>query len=69
MNFAERVLAASHHEGPDRGPVMGLIMDPATANQNLGREPVDLSAMPRNPDHRAGVRQLLDADGTWGQPY
>ena len=37
MNFAERVLSAIHHEEPDRVPVMGLIMDPATVNQILGR--------------------------------
>ena len=69
MNFAERVLAAIHHEEPDRVPVMGLIMDPATVNQILGREPVDLVAMLRNPEQRAGIRQLLDSEGFWERTY
>ena len=69
MNFAERVLSAIHHEEPDRVPVMGLIMDPATVNQILGREPVDLVGMLRNPERRAGIRQLLDSEGFWDRTY
>jgi len=35
MDFKERILTAMNHEEPDRVPVMGLIMDPATVNQIL----------------------------------
>jgi len=69
MNFAERVLTALRHEEPDRVPVMGLIMDPATVNQVLGREAVDLVGMLRNPEQRAGIRQLLDSEGFWDRTY
>ena len=50
MNFKERFLTAMHHEEPDRVPVMGLIMDPSTVNQIMGKEPVDFVAMIKNPD-------------------
>ena len=69
MNFAQRVLTAMRHEEPDRVPVMGLIMDPATVNQILGREAVDLVGMLRNPEQRAGIQQLLDSDGFWDRTY
>lgn len=39
MDFKERVLTALNHEEADRVPVMGLIAEPATSNQILGKSP------------------------------
>ena len=39
MDFKERILTAMNHEEPDQVPIMGLIMDPATVNWILGKEP------------------------------
>jgi hypothetical protein len=45
MDFKERILTAMNHEEPDRVPVMGLIMDPATVNQINDKKPVDFVGM------------------------
>ena len=41
MDFKERILTTLNHEEPDRVPVMGLIVDPATVNQVLGTRTAD----------------------------
>jgi hypothetical protein len=69
MDFKERILTAMNHEEPDRVPVMGLIMDPATVNQILGREPTDLVALLNNPDARDSLEKLLNTDSFWNETY
>jgi hypothetical protein len=49
MNFKERFLTAMNHEEPDRVPVMGLILDTATSNQVLGKQPTDVIAQLQKP--------------------
>ena len=50
MNFKERMLTAMNHEEPDRVPVMGLIMDPATVDQVLGKNPTNVVKFLDKPD-------------------
>jgi len=69
MNFEERFLTALHHEEPDRVPVMGLIMDPATVNQILHKRPVDFPGMLRKPVLRKAIRSLLNANRYWDRMY
>ncbi len=69
MNFKERFLTAMHHEEPDRVPVMGLIMDPATVNATLGREAFDYVGMLRKPWLRGAVRSLLNNGRFWNRMY
>ena len=69
MDFKERFLTAMHREEPDRVPVMGLIMDPATVNQILHKRPVDFPGMLRKPVLRKAVRGLLNANRYWDRMY
>ena len=69
MDFKERFLTAMHHEEPDRVPVMGLIMDPATVNQILHKRPVDFPGMLRKPVLRTAIRKLLNANRYWDRMY
>lgn len=69
MDFRERILTAMNHEEPDRVPVMGLIMDPATVNQILGREPVDLVQVLREPSARDRIKSFLNDNSSWYRMY
>lgn len=69
MNFYERFLTALNHEEPDQVPVMGLIMDPATVNEILGKEPVDYIGMMQNPEHRDEIKSLLNNDSFYDKFY
>jgi uroporphyrinogen-III decarboxylase len=69
MDFKERILAAMEHQEPDRIPVMGLIMDPATVNQILERKPTDLVAMLENPETRDSIKTLLNTNSFWNETY
>jgi uroporphyrinogen-III decarboxylase len=69
MDFKERFLTAMHHEEPDRVPVMGLIMDPATVNEILHRRPVDFPGMLSKPVLRTAIRSLLNANPYWDRMY
>ena len=69
MDFKQRFLAAMHHEEPDRVPVMGLIMDPATVNQILHKRPADFPGMLRKPVLRKAVRGLLNSNRYWDRMY
>ena len=69
MNFKERFLTALNHEEPDRVPVMGLIMDPATVNEILHRRAVDFPSMLRKPFLRAAIRRLLATNWFWNRMY
>ena len=69
MEFEERFLTAMNHEEPDRVPVMGLIMDPATVNEILHRRAVDFPGMLRKPLLRGAVRRLLNTDWLWNRIY
>jgi hypothetical protein len=68
-DFKQRVLAAMNHEEPDRVPVMGLIMDPATVNQILDRRPTDFVGMLRKPVLRGAIKTLLNTDWFWNRMY
>jgi uroporphyrinogen-III decarboxylase len=69
MNFKERFLTAMNHEEPDRVPVMGLIMDPATVNEILHRRAVDFPGMLRKPFLRGATRRLLNTNWFWNRMY
>jgi uroporphyrinogen decarboxylase len=69
MNFKQRILATMNHEEPDRVPVMGLIMDPATVNQILGRQPTDLVGLLQKPESRDGIVALLNDEEFWNRTY
>jgi uroporphyrinogen-III decarboxylase len=69
MDFKERMLTAMNHEEPDRVPVMGLIMDPATVNQILGKQPADLVGLLKQPEHRDAIADLLNDDAFWNRTY
>ncbi len=69
MDFKERFLCTMNHEEPDQVPVMGLIMDPATVNQVLGKEPTDFVAMIKNPETRDAIKDILSDDASWNSTY
>jgi uroporphyrinogen-III decarboxylase len=69
VNFKERFLTAMNHEEPDRVPVMGLIMDPATVNEILHRRAVNFPRMLRQPLLRGAVRRLLNTNWFWNRMY
>ncbi len=69
MDFEQRISTAINHEEPDRVPVMGLIMDPATINQILGRETTDFMDMMKKPELRSAIRDLMSTEGFWDRTY
>ncbi len=69
MDFRERILTAMEHEEPDRVPVMGLIMDPATVDRILGRRPADLVGMLQNPDLAEGIVSTINTNEAWNSFY
>jgi uroporphyrinogen-III decarboxylase len=69
MDFRQRISAAINHEEPDRVPVMGLIMDPATINQILGRESSDFLGMMKKPELRSAIQDLMSTEGFWDKTY
>jgi uroporphyrinogen-III decarboxylase len=60
MDFKERILTAVNHEEPDRVPVMGLVMDPATSNQVLGKEPADMGSLLSDPNMKSQVKDIIN---------
>ena len=69
MDFKQRFLTALDHEEPDRVPVMGLIMDPATVNAILGRKPVNFPDLPKKPLPGSTLKKLLDTNPFWDRTY
>jgi uroporphyrinogen-III decarboxylase len=69
MDFKQRFLTAMNHEEPDRVPVMGLIMDPATVNEILHKKAVDFPGMLRKPVLRGAIRRLLNTRWFWNRMY
>ncbi|MBW2189591.1 MAG: hypothetical protein DRH23_05215 [Deltaproteobacteria bacterium] len=69
MNFKERMLTAMNHEEPDRVPVMGLIMDPATVTQVLGKNATNVVKLLDKPVVGRAVRKLLDSNRFWDRMY
>ena len=69
MDFKERILTAMNHEEPDQVPVMGLIMDPSTVNQIMGKEPVDFVSMIKNTETRDSIKDLMNDDEFWNNTY
>jgi hypothetical protein len=69
MDFRERILTAMEHREPDRVPVMGLIMDPATVDRILGRQPADLVGLLQNPDLAEGIVSSLNTSDSWNSFY
>lgn len=67
MDFKERFLTALNHEEPDRVPVMGLIMDPATVNGVLGKGMINLPRLLSRPLVRGATRGLLNRDWFWNR--
>jgi hypothetical protein len=69
MDFKERILTAMNHEEPDRVPVMGLIMDPATVNLILNKDPVDFPGLLRKPVLRPAIKSLMNTNWFWNRMY
>ncbi len=69
MDFRERILAAVSHEEPDRVPVMGLIMDPATVSKTLGKKPANFTGMLRKPLLRNMIPGLMNVNWFWNRFY
>ena len=69
MDFKERILTAMNHEEPDRVPVMGLIMDPATVNQILEKKPADFVGMLQKPVLKGFTKRLLNNNWFWNRFY
>ena len=69
MDSRERILTAVNHQEPDRVPVMGLIMDPATVDRILGRQPADLVGMLRKPGVKKAVAASMNTRKVWNGFY
>ncbi len=69
MDFKERILTAMNHEEPDRVPVMGLIMDPATSNTILNKKPVDFVSMLKKPVLKDVIKWLLNTNWYWNKMF
>jgi hypothetical protein len=69
MDFKQRMLTAVNHEEPDRVPVMGLIVDPATVNQVLGKTPADFIGMMQKPVLRTVIKSLMNGNRFWNRFY
>ncbi len=69
MDFKERILTAMNHEEPDQVPVMGLIMDPSTVNQIMGKEPADFVSMIKNPESRDSIKDLMNDASFWNNTF
>jgi uroporphyrinogen decarboxylase len=69
MDFKERVLTTLNHEEPDRVPVMGLIVDPATVNQVLGKKATDFISMIQEPRLRNDIKALINTNGVYDTSY
>jgi len=67
MDFRERILAVLNGEEPDRVPVMGLVMDPATVNQILGKPPLDFVGILKAPGPKEPLAQVLNDGGAFHQ--
>ncbi|MDP6979338.1 MAG: uroporphyrinogen decarboxylase family protein [Myxococcota bacterium] len=70
MDFKERILTALHHEEPDRVPVMGLIMDPATVKQITGKSATDGgSLVVEDPGVQSKLEALFEISPGWNRTY
>lgn len=69
MDFKERIMTAMNHEEPDRVPVMGMTVDPATVNQIMGNNPVDLVSLLRKPVLRNIIKALMNTNWFWNRFY
>jgi uroporphyrinogen-III decarboxylase len=69
MDFKERFLTAMNHEEPDRVPVMGLVMDPATSNSVLNKKPVDFVSMLKKPALKNIIKWLLNTNWYWNKMF
>lgn len=69
MEFKDRLLTAMNHEAPDRVPVMGLIMDPATVNRIMGKAPVDIVTLIKDPETRGSISDMMNESGFWNNSY
>jgi len=61
MDFRQRILTAMNHEEPDRVPVMGLIAEPGTSNQILGKPPADIVSLLTNPELRNQIKDIVNS--------
>ncbi|MCP4036230.1 MAG: hypothetical protein GY944_26240 [bacterium] len=70
MDFRQRMLTALDHEEPDRVPVMGLIMDPATVKQITGRSAMDPgSPVVEDKDIQSKLEALFEISPAWNRTY
>ncbi len=69
MNFKERILATLDHEEPDRVPVMGLIMDPATVSQVTGKSATNIVNYLDKPVIGGVVKSLVNTKWFWNRMY
>jgi len=69
MDFKERIMTAMNHGEPDRVPVMGLIVDPATVNKTLGKKPTDLPNLLKKPLLRNLIVRFMNVNRFWQSFY
>jgi uroporphyrinogen decarboxylase len=69
MDFKERILTALNHEEPDRVPVMGLIVDPATVNQVLGTRTADFIGLMQKPVLGSLIMALMNTNRLFNRFY
>ena len=65
MEFKERILTALNHEEPDRVPLMGLIAEPITSNQILGKPPPAMASMLADPELTSEIKDIMNS--TWNE--
>ena len=63
MDSRGRFLTALNHEEPDRIPLMGLIVEPATSNKILGKPPADIVSLLPNSVLKSQIWDI--ANSTW----
>jgi uroporphyrinogen-III decarboxylase len=64
MDFRQRILTTMNHEEPDRVPLMGLVMDPSTSAQVLGKKVADYRPLLKDPGQRGALKDLMNSSWT-----
>lgn len=69
MDFKERFLTAINHKEADRVPIMGLIVDAATACKVLGKEPGSILDLLQAEGEKDELAAMLNSPEVWNQTY
>ncbi len=69
MDFKQRFLAAINHQEADRVPIMGLIVDAATACNILGKEPANILDVLKADGPKDELVAMLNMPEIWNDTY